>query len=274
VTTESGTTTSTVAYKSFGEATITGEKNSYTYNGKEEDSTGLHYYGARYYDPETGRFISRDFSPGRLTNPQTLNRYTYCLNNPLKYRDPDGREQAGALLGKGGYPGQGASFESGWMYVHWSHNPRWIGTYQWTGNFFCLFAMVGLVVGTIFIVPVGEAAVAWWGTLPHWEQKAIEWAISFLLSLGASWYLFEKSEDERFTKIEFDWGYWIYDSEIKEYIEGEMWKDGVHQIWVHVPGEGDYGCHWEDDLDEDGVAASVDDDDTNPGVGDEDPDKP
>jgi len=41
---------------------------------------------------------------------------------------------------------------------------------------------------------------------------------------------------------------------------GERWHQGVHQVWVHVLGEGAVGGHWEDDLDENGVAASVDDD--------------
>jgi hypothetical protein len=65
----------------------------------------------------------------------------------------------------------------------------------------------------------------------------------------------------------------IYD-ETGETISGERWIHDKHQVWVHVPGEGLEGGHWEDDLDEDGVAASVDDDDNNPGVGDEDPCNP
>jgi RHS repeat-associated protein len=64
----------------------------YKYTGKEKDITGLYYYGARYYDPTIGRFITRDPVKGNIMNPQTLNPYVYCLNNPLKYIDPDGRE--------------------------------------------------------------------------------------------------------------------------------------------------------------------------------------
>jgi RHS repeat-associated protein len=55
-----------------------------------DDDTGLYYYNARYYDPELGRFIQADSivpSPG---DPQTLNRYSYVRNNPLKYTDPTG----------------------------------------------------------------------------------------------------------------------------------------------------------------------------------------
>ncbi|MEA2037862.1 MAG: RHS repeat-associated core domain-containing protein, partial [Nanoarchaeota archaeon] len=67
-----------------------GNKNNYKYNAKELDETNLHYYGARYYDQEIGRFTQADKDMGRLPNPQTLNRYTYTANNPLKYIDPDG----------------------------------------------------------------------------------------------------------------------------------------------------------------------------------------
>jgi RHS repeat-associated protein len=52
--------------------------------------TGLYYYGARYYDQGLGRFISPDIVVQNPGNPQTLNRYSYCLNNPLKYADPTG----------------------------------------------------------------------------------------------------------------------------------------------------------------------------------------
>jgi len=55
-----------------------------------DPESGLYYYGARYYDPELGRFISPDPvipSPG---DPQSLNRYSYTLNNPVKYIDPTG----------------------------------------------------------------------------------------------------------------------------------------------------------------------------------------
>jgi RHS repeat-associated protein len=59
------------------------------HTGKEQDATGLSYFGARYYDPAVGRFITRDPVKGGLYNPQTFNPYVYCLNNPLKYVDPD-----------------------------------------------------------------------------------------------------------------------------------------------------------------------------------------
>ena len=42
------------------------------------------------YDPLIGRFISPDSIVPDWYDPQSLNRYSYCRNNPLKYTDPDG----------------------------------------------------------------------------------------------------------------------------------------------------------------------------------------
>jgi RHS repeat-associated protein len=66
--------------------------NDYTYTGKERDEdTDLLYYEARYYNSNIGRFISLDPWSGDITDPQSLNKYAYVRNNPLKYVDPDGR---------------------------------------------------------------------------------------------------------------------------------------------------------------------------------------
>jgi hypothetical protein len=46
--------------------------------------------GARWYDYETGRFTQPDSIIPNLYNPQSLNRYSYVLNNPVKYTDPTG----------------------------------------------------------------------------------------------------------------------------------------------------------------------------------------
>ncbi|MEE8414588.1 MAG: RHS repeat-associated core domain-containing protein, partial [Dehalococcoidales bacterium] len=60
------------------------------FTGQRLDSTGLYYYNARYYDPVIGRFISADPIIPNPSNPQSYNRYSYVLNNPLKYVDPSG----------------------------------------------------------------------------------------------------------------------------------------------------------------------------------------
>jgi RHS repeat-associated protein len=60
------------------------------FTGKELDENGLYFYGARYYDPQLGRFISADTVVQAPYDPQSLNRYSYCRNNPINYVDPTG----------------------------------------------------------------------------------------------------------------------------------------------------------------------------------------
>ena len=51
---------------------------------------GLINMNGRMYDPNLGRFLSPDNYIQSPYNPQNYNRYSYCMNNPLKYTDPDG----------------------------------------------------------------------------------------------------------------------------------------------------------------------------------------
>jgi len=55
-----------------------------------DEETGLYYFGARYYNPSLGRFITPDTIIPGFSDPQALNRYSYCLNNPINRVDPDG----------------------------------------------------------------------------------------------------------------------------------------------------------------------------------------
>ena len=58
--------------------------------GKEFDpQTGLYAVGVRDYDPQTGRFLSRD-PHGTAVADLDYYPYTYCRNNPLRYTDPTG----------------------------------------------------------------------------------------------------------------------------------------------------------------------------------------
>jgi RHS repeat-associated protein len=74
------------------------------FTGQEFDAEiGLYYYGARYYDPALMRFISPDTISPDFARPQTLNRYSYVLNNPLKFIDPTGKYEKDFHLYLGGY---------------------------------------------------------------------------------------------------------------------------------------------------------------------------
>ena len=67
------------------------EKNNIKYAGYFYDAeTGLYYLNARFYDPETARFIQQDSYSGNIHDPLSLNLYTYAQNNPISYYDPTG----------------------------------------------------------------------------------------------------------------------------------------------------------------------------------------
>jgi len=72
------------------------ERDRFKFTGQMYDYlTNLYYYGARYYDPEIGRFTQADTIVPRPLDGQTFNRYTYCANNPFKYADPTGHSFMG-----------------------------------------------------------------------------------------------------------------------------------------------------------------------------------
>ena len=89
-----GAKTHDVRYFAYG-APRTGDlfalPTDHTFTGQKLDrGTGLMYYGARYYDPALGMFLSPDTVVPEPGNPQALNRYAYVNNNPLRYTDPSG----------------------------------------------------------------------------------------------------------------------------------------------------------------------------------------
>ncbi|MDE6386677.1 MAG: hypothetical protein K2L82_02585, partial [Lachnospiraceae bacterium] len=68
-----------------------GEGQPFGYTGYRYDTLGATYFAqAREYDPQTGRFCAQDVIAGNGAAPVTLNRYTYCLGNPMSCTDYDG----------------------------------------------------------------------------------------------------------------------------------------------------------------------------------------
>ena len=69
------------------------------YTGHEHlDTVGLIHMNGRIYDQHLGRFISADPFVQDPTNTQSFNRYSYVLNNPLRYTDPTGYWSFGDFL--------------------------------------------------------------------------------------------------------------------------------------------------------------------------------
>jgi RHS repeat-associated protein len=80
-------------YKAFGETRYTfgTTPTSFAFTGQRQESgLGLYFYNARWYDPGLGRFIQADTVVPSFADPQSLNRFSYVGNNPLKYVDPSG----------------------------------------------------------------------------------------------------------------------------------------------------------------------------------------
>ncbi len=71
------------------------------FSGKEREGySELDYFGARYYDHNSYRFISVDPIINKeeaLSNPQLWNLYAYCRNNPITYLDPDGKVETNLI---------------------------------------------------------------------------------------------------------------------------------------------------------------------------------
>jgi RHS repeat-associated protein len=94
LTNANGSVVSQARYKPFGDTRsewsvyLTDRK----FTGQREESTlgGIYDFNARYYDPVVGRFLSPDTLVQNPSDPQSLNRFAYGFNSPLKYIDLSG----------------------------------------------------------------------------------------------------------------------------------------------------------------------------------------
>jgi RHS repeat-associated protein len=85
----SGNSQKSYTYDVYGEATPSGGlANEFDFAGQQTDGTGLQYLRARYYDPETGVFISRE--PLAVGPYCTLHPFGYTQSRPTGFVDPTG----------------------------------------------------------------------------------------------------------------------------------------------------------------------------------------
>ena len=100
MTSQTGTLVEETKYDPWGEVKTGGTASKFLYTGQEKDlETGLNYYNARYYDSHIRRFTQPDDIIQNVYHPQSLNRYSYVRNNPLRYTDPTGNFSLSAVLG-------------------------------------------------------------------------------------------------------------------------------------------------------------------------------
>jgi RHS repeat-associated protein len=111
--------------------------NPYLFTGRNLDSLNngtfrIYYYRARYYDPETGRFLQRDLEK----YVDSMNLYEYAVSNPNMNMDPSGRMiyfPPVTKVGEGEWIQNDCSCKKGWCYQHsgaehyWklSHRRKW-----------------------------------------------------------------------------------------------------------------------------------------------------
>jgi len=140
--------------------------NPLQYTGEQWDGdVGLLYLRARWYDPGTGRFLSKDPFPGLAALPQTQHPYVYVGNNPVLYVDPSGEfvllplllvAAAGGALGGLGYYGLQVHLQAGPCGPQWD----WGEALFWGGVGTGLGALLGTGIYGGWWVGV---QAGWWG---------------------------------------------------------------------------------------------------------------
>lgn len=182
--------------------------NPFTFAGRwgvVDDGNGLYKMGSRYYAPELMRFVHRDqqFS-GKLSDPQSLNRYAYALGNPIHVIDPSGNyfilddiimSLIGVIVNMGSLLiGDLISGEwSSWLDYMGAFigGIAWGETFLYTGNplaagFVSAAVESGWKMLTMLFASPWMFALT--GETPNWEalgiQAGIEIGISTVLSIG------------------------------------------------------------------------------------------
>jgi RHS repeat-associated protein len=172
LTDEAGDIVNTYDYDVFGapRAESGSQANDFTFAGEQVDgSTGLQYLRARYYDPEAGRFLSRDPLSGIVGLPSSQNRYPYVLSSPINLLDPSGLCVFGAPCPKPIKQAADALSSAGNVFAravkYCATNEHIVECYErlevGTVGVFVAGAGVGIVVGgCFFVAPIVGAATA------------------------------------------------------------------------------------------------------------------
>ena len=172
------------AYDGYGNQVIVKDEggiaslNPFRYRGYYfDEETGFYYLNARYYDPETGRFISPDTlsildeTKGQING---LNLYMYCADNPVMYVDLDGCK------------------------------PVWWNPFSWFDN---VSNIVKIIIGAIAFIGAVAINIATGGALaPLFITLGVSLVsgtliggFSAVISLGGDWSQFGKGAFDGFS---------------------------------------------------------------------------
>jgi len=202
------TTTFTSNYQPFGtQYGATGTDPIYKYTGKPQDnSTGLYFYGARYYDKSIGAFITRDPAKEQLQDPQTRCPYPYARNNPESLTDP-----SGACVSKLWLAGQLVAVPAalfGIYYLQW--------TVPWAWNNLVVYFLFSLLPPTLWYISVQD----WWGLFWNvivraaWQViwtlgKYLGWLgwMGFIGRVGSGWWWVPLAGTLAWFSIQLAWQY-------------------------------------------------------------------
>jgi RHS repeat-associated protein len=177
----SGATEEQYSYSPYGSQSASGmtTTNSYTYTGRESDGLGVDYYRARYYNPNTGRFLSED--PLGFAG-SGMNLYAYASENPLRFNDPWG--MCIATLNKA------AQFVSNCMSS--AATPVWDAA--WMGGLAILVRALTLAIleitATEFVVPtLGLWGLLFYGLVVSFISEEALMLLAAVIGIAAIWYM-------------------------------------------------------------------------------------
>lgn len=174
-------------YDAYGNTTVnTGSplNNPYQYNAEYTDSsTGNQYLRARYYDPASGRFLTKDTYLGETNDPLSLNLYTYAQNNPINYVDPSGHFLLAATLiglGVGALVGAGSN-----VYKQYKKNNNSFNNFSWGS-----FAKDTFIGGAVGAVGGAFGGMAYTGLAATFGTAAIGGGVTLTVSQTVGVYAF------------------------------------------------------------------------------------
>ena len=202
------------------------EINPFRYRGYYYDTeTGLYYLQTRYYDPEVGRFISRDsieYATPEIING--LNLYAYCGNNPVMRSDTMG---------------------TNWWTDFWNGVGNW---FKKAGNAVKDFFVQGVYGGVIkptfdWVSGVAAPAVSnfFTNTIPNFFVNKV-WNNGVIPAWNAITNFFTDTVPNFFVNT--FWNDWVVDKFWNQFIVGTIWNKGLVPAWNWIKDNFDAILNW------------------------------